>query len=332
MAERLALYLQDGYPLREAIKLVQYAELRGFEAVWQGQRRSARDILVSLAAYGAVTTRIKLGAGVLDIWTRSALSTAVALLSLDDLAPDRVLCGFGIGSDQQAQRAGIVRHKPLLSLRETANAVQRLLAGERVSLRGEHVRLDDAQLDMPPERQEARQVPIYIAATGPNVVALAGEIADGLVMNYLVSPDYTLSVLEELARGAKQAQRSLNAIDRPQLIMVSVDRDRQLALDRARRVVAQYLISQPRVMRASGVDPMLIDDVIQMAHGQPEAIMDVARLVPDSVVQLVTASGSPDEVRAKVAEYRAAGATSAVLYPLGDPRAMIDLFTDRFLS
>jgi len=136
-------------------------------------------------------------------------------------------------------------------------------------------------------------------------------------------------VAEELLPYAEKAGRTLDDVDRPQLVVCSVDRDRALALDRSRELLTQYLGQQPHIMKASGVDPGLIDEigkVLTWPAGQDE-IRKAMRLVPDDVVQMITASGSPDECRAKVAEYVAAGATCPILYPLGDDvRLMIDTF------
>jgi 5,10-methylenetetrahydromethanopterin reductase len=161
------------------------------------------------------------------------------------------------------------------------------------------------------------------------MMELAGEIGDGVLLNYMVSPAYNAQALAALTTGAEKAGRSLDDIDRPQLVVCSVDRDRDLALDRSRELLTQYLGQQPHIMKASGVDPALIDEigrVLTWPAGREE-IRRAMRLVPDDVVQQITASGSPEECRAKVGEYVDAGATCPVLYPLGDDvRLMIDTF------
>ncbi|HYF74406.1 MAG TPA: LLM class flavin-dependent oxidoreductase, partial [Nocardioides sp.] len=132
-----------------------------------------------------------------------------------------------------------------------------------------------------------------------------------------------------LAAGAAKAGRSVDDLDRPQLVVCSVDRDRALALDRARELLTQYLGQQPHIMKASGVDPALIEEIGKVLTwpAERDEIRRAMRLVPDDVVQQITASGSPEECRAKVAEYVEAGATCPVLYPLGDDvRLMIDTF------
>ncbi len=333
MADRVALYLQDAHSLQDAIKYVQYAETRGFEAVWQAESRLVRDAIVPMAAFAATTTRIKIGSGVINNWTRNAGVIAATFLTLDDLAPDRIICGIGAWWDPLAQKVGINRTKPLLAMREVVTTVRDLLARERVTFHGEFVHLDDVELDVVHGRKEPRNVPIYIGATGPKMMALTGEIADGAVLNYLVSPAYNEGALAQLEEGAKQAGKKLDDIDRPQLVVCSVDHDRKKALDNARKLVTQYLGQQPHIMKASGVKQELLDEIGQVLTwpATEEQIEEAMHLVPDDVVQMITASGSPKEVRAKVREYVQNGATCPILYPLGDDvRLMIDTFSDGY--
>jgi len=161
------------------------------------------------------------------------------------------------------------------------------------------------------------------------MMEVAGEIGDGVVLNYMVSPEYNKRALEALAAGADRAGRSLASIDRPQLVVCSVDPDREVALDRSRELLTQYLGQQPHIMKASGVDTRLIEEIGKMLTwpASQEDIRRAMRLVPDEAVQMISASGTPDECRAKVAEYVASGATCPILYPLGDDvRLMIDTF------
>ena len=335
MADRVALYLQDAHSLQDAIRYVQYAEQRGFEAVWQAESRLVRDAVVPMAAFAATTKRIKIGSGVINNWTRNAAVIAATFLTLDDLAQDRIICGIGAWWDPLAQKVGITRSKPLLAMRETVVTVRALLARQRVTFHGEFVNLDDIELDVVHGRKEPRNVPIYIGATGPQMMALTGEIADGAVLNYLVAPAYNEAALQQLETGARKAGRRLDDIDRPQLVVCSVDTDRKQALDGARKLVTQYLGQQPHIMKASGVKQELLDEIAQVLTwpATEEQIEEAMRLVPDDVVQLITASGTPAEVKAKVREYVANGATCPILYPLGDDvRLMIDTFANGYSS
>ncbi len=335
MADRVALYLQDAHPLADAIEYVKYAELCGFEAVWQAESRLVRDAIVPMAAFAAVTSRIKIGSGVINNWTRNAAVIAATFLTLDDLAQDRIYCGIGAWWDPLAAKVGIQRSKNLLAMREVVTVVRRLLNRERVSFDGDFVRMDDVELDVVHGRKTPRNVPIYIGATGPKMMALTGEIADGAVLNYLVSPKYNEMAMAQLEIGARKGGKSIDEIDRPQLVVCSVDHDRAAALDGARKLVTQYLGQQPHIMKASGVSQDLLDEINQVLTwpATEEQILEAMKLVPDDVVQMITASGTPDEVKAKVREYMAAGATCPILYPLGDDvRLMIDTFAGGYAN
>ncbi len=320
MSHRVALYLQDKHDLRESINYVQYAEQKGFEAVWQAESRLVRDAIVPMAAYAATSERIKVGSGVINNWTRNAAVIAATFLTLDDLAPNRILLGIGAWWDPLASKVGIQRRKPLQAMREVVTVVRRLLNMERVTFHGEFVHLTDVELDVVHGRREPRHVPIYIGATGPKMLELAGEIADGVLLNYLVSPKYNEMAMERIQAGLKKSGRSLDEFDRPQLVVCSLDKDRKKALDNARKLVTQYLGQQPHIMKASGVPQELLDEINRVLTwpATEEQIERAMELVPDDIVQMITASGTPEECRAKVREYIAAGATCPVLYPLGE--------------
>jgi 5,10-methylenetetrahydromethanopterin reductase len=325
----VALYLQDAHDIREGLGYVRQAEAKGFTAVWQADSRLVRDAVVPMAAFAAGTDRIRIGSGVVDIWTRNPARLASTFSTLDDLAPGRIICGLGAWWDPLAARVGIDRAKPLRAMREVVAAVRGLLANETVTLDGHHVRLDGVELDYVYQERRPKAVPIYIGATGMQMMELAGEIADGVVLNYLVEPAYNRAAMAALAKGASRAGRAVADIDRPQLVICSVDRDRRAALDSARLLVTQYLGQQPHLMQASGVPQTLLDEIAKVMTwpATHDEVAAASRLVPDDVVQRCTASGEPDEVVAKVDEYAAAGCTCPILYPLApDVGLMLDTF------
>ena len=325
------MYLQDDYPIREAIEYVRYAEDRGFEAVWQAESRLVREATVPMAAFLAETARIKVGAGVVNNWTRNPALLASTFSTLDDLGPGRVILGLGAWWDPLAAKVGIERRRPLTAIRETVEVVRALLADETVTYHGDFVHLDGVELDYVHQERRPKEVPIYIGATGMKMMELAGEIADGVLLNYLVPPTYNAQAMEALERGAARAGRSIDDLDRPQLVVCSVSDDRQAALDRARLLVTQYLGQQPHIMKASGVPMALLDEIGAMLTwpATHEQVVAASKLVPDDIVQMITASGTPDDCRAAVAEYVAAGCTCPILYSVGpDVRLMIDTFAE----
>ncbi|MCJ7660269.1 MAG: LLM class flavin-dependent oxidoreductase [Anaerolineales bacterium] len=329
MSERVALYLQDAHDLRDGLDYVQYAEKRGFEAVWQAESRLVRDAIVPIAAYAAVTERLKVGSGVINNWTRNIGLLAATFLTLDDLAPDRVICGIGAWWDPLARDVGIERRKPLTAMRETVESLRRLLNMERVTYHGEFVSVEGIELDIVHGRREPRNVPIMIGATGDKMMELTGEIADGVVLNYCVPPEYNNRAMELLERGAKKSGRTLDDIDRPQLVVCSVDYDQERAMDTTRELLTQYLAQQPHIAKASGVSQEVVSEIHSIL-GWPatkEQIQEAKHLVPDELILRISASGTPDEARAKVDEYRRNGCTCPILYPVGgDVNLLIDTF------
>lgn len=330
MAERVALYLQDAHDLRDGLDYVQYAEGKGFESVWQAESRLVRDAIVPMAAYAAVTERIKVGSGVINNWTRNIGLLAATFLTLDDLAPDRIICGIGAWWDPLAHNVGIERRKPLTAMRETVEVLRRLLNMERVTYHGEFVHVDGIELDVVHGRREPRNVPIMVGATGDKMMELAGEIADGVVLNYCVPPDYNDNALELLEKGARKAGRALQDFDRPQLVVCSVDPDAEKAIDTTRELLTQYLAQQPHIAKASGVSQEIVAE-IQSILGWPatkEQIQRAKHLVPEDLIHRITASGTPEQARAKVAQYREHGATCPILYSVGgNVKLLIDTFS-----
>jgi 5,10-methylenetetrahydromethanopterin reductase len=326
--DRVALYLQDAHSLQEGIKLAQYAESKGFEAVWQAESRLVRDAIVPMAAFAATTSRVKIGSGVINNWTRNIGLLAATFLTLDDLAPDRIICGIGAWWDPLARNVGIERRKPLLAMRETIDVLRRLLRMENVTFQGEFHQVTGIELDVVHGRREPRNVPIYIGATGDLMMEMTGEIADGALLNYCVPPEYNDKAMELLEKGARKAGRRVEDIDRPQLVVCSVDNDRKRAIEAAKVLLTQYLAQQPHIAKASGVSEDVVKKV-QSILGWPatrEQVHEAMQYVPDEFVLKISATGTPEEARAKVQEYIQRGCTCPVLYPMSDPQLMIDTF------
>jgi len=281
-----------------------------------------------MAAFAAVTERIKVGSGVINNWTRNIGLLAATFLTLDDLAPNRIICGIGAWWDPLARNVGIERRKPLQAMRETVEVLRRLLAMENVTFHGEFHHVEGIELDVVHGRREPRNVPIMIGATGDKMMELAGEIADGAVLNYCVPPEYNDKAMELLDIGARRVGRSVYDLDRPQLIVCSVHEDRDEAIRGAKMLLTQYLAQQPHIAKASGVTQDVVDK-IQSILGWPatkEQIQKAMVYVPDDLVLRITATGTPAEVIARVQEYLKRGATCPILYPLGDVKLMIDTF------
>jgi len=331
MPQTLALYMQDKHAIPYELEMARYAESRGFDAIWQADTRLARDGIVMMSAFLATTQRLVLGTGVLPIWTRNPAVIAATFSTMYELAPGRVICGLGAWWEPISSQVGVKRERPLQAMREYVECIRQLFTMQETTYTGDFVNVKGIKLDIIHGDPSPRPIPIYIGATGPKMLELTGEIADGCVLNYMVSPAYIREACGLLEVGAKRVGKTLADIDRPELIVCSLSEDREAALNEARELVVQYLAQEPHIMKASGVSEDLLNEVHKVL-GWPatkEQVQAAMKLVPDEVVQMITAAGTPAECRAKVREYMEAGCTCPILYPLmPDIKPVIDAFAD----
>jgi 5,10-methylenetetrahydromethanopterin reductase len=316
----MGMYLQDKHPIRQGVEFAQLAENSGFEQIWQAESRLAREATIPLAAIAQVTDKIQLGTGVISMWTRNIGLTAATFSTLNELAPNRIKCGLGAWWEPLATKVGVNRVKSLRVMREIVETLRKMFNMENVTFKGEFVNVDGIELDIVHGQRDKVNVPLYVGATGDKMLELSGKIGDGVLLNYLVSPLYNDKAIKLVNKGAQTRGLTWKDIDRPQLVVVSLDEDADLALDKARELVTQYLGQQPHIGLASGVDSDLLDDVKKVL-GWPateKQIKQAMKLVPDDIVQLVAAAGTADDCRAKVAEYIKHGCTCPIMYPLAD--------------
>jgi 5,10-methylenetetrahydromethanopterin reductase len=195
--------------------------------------------------------------------------------------------------------------------------IPRLLAGEAVTYRGRCVELDGARIEdvlgsdggLPRAR-----IPLYIAATGPRAVESASEVADGVLLNVCLPVSYVRERRQRLAAAAQRAGRDGSSIEVTMCIVVSPHADARQGRDAARRFIAVYLSLFPNVARETGLDPGFVRALsAAFAAGGVDA---AAPSVGDDVVDLLSASGSVEECRRRLDEYRDAGVDLPILAPV----------------
>ena len=337
MKQRMAIYMQDKVDIRQELELARYMEERGFSEIWQGDNRLARDCIVLMSAFLTHTRKLRLGSGVLPIWTRNPAVIAATFSSMWELGGKydgrgRVMLGLGAWWQPIAGRVGVDLRKPLQAMRENIEVIRRLLAMEEVTFHGEFVHMDHVALDVVWGDASPRDVPIYIGATGDKMLELAGEIADGACLNYGVSVDYVRRAIGLVEKGAAKAGRSLKELDLPELIVVSLsDAHPEKALHEGKKLAAYYFATEPHIMKASGVSEAIAEQARAMM-GWPATEEDYERasaVIPDEIVHQIMAVGTAAQCRARVQEYIDAGVTCPILYPLmGNIKEVIDAFAE----
>lgn len=308
------------------------AEDRGFEVGFFSETiELVRDSVTSLAAIGLNTERMTLGCTQITR-LRTPLVMAQSLAALDELTGGRMMMAPGACTHTHAKRHGLDRADPGQCLIEWVEGMRLLLSGETVSYHGEHVNFDDVRISFTLARD---YVPLFIPATSKKGLQIAGRIGDGVLLNATCSPEYSANAIAIVRRAAEESGRDWSSFHIWQIVNTSVEDDHGKALDAIRWEIASKLdpIQLPFIIKpkkAVGEPYMHEEDipVFQEAwrRGGKQALIET---VPDSYVEGLTASGTPDEVVARIQRYRDVGVQVPLLRPAAPHQVdrLLDLFS-----
>lgn len=317
---RYGFGLLDRPSVPHQLDLAQRAEEEGFSSIWVCETRLARDAISVMGAIAARTTRITIGSGVVNSWNRNPALMAMTFATLNNLAPDRIILGLGAYWDPLASKQGITRSKPLTQMREYVEVVRRLLALEDdVTFESELVTVRGLSLDLGHgDARVPQNVPIFLGPTGPKMMELAGEVADGALINGLLTPEYVAESIRHIQAGAERAGRDPGAIAKPGYVNVALDEDGDRARMTARRLVAMYLGQQPHIGKASGLPDDVLAEVRRLVQWPPapgalDAAMD---LVTEEIALGHVAAGTAEECREQLKKWEATGLDEIVIVPL----------------
>ncbi len=298
--------------VRDNFDLARYADSRGVDSLWVSEPQIAADALTPLAAYAAVTERIRLGTSVIPIWTRNPALIAQSFAALDMLAPGRTILGLGAWWNPLAEQVGIQMDKPIRAMREVIESCRLLWAKDApVDYAGELVSLRRVFMEGP---AVSHDIKVFIGAVGPQMLRLTGGIADGVILNGNHTVEATALEIAHLAEGAAAAGRSLDDIEIAKMIRVKIgDRDRLLAEEKPR--VARYVAQQPHIAGPAGITPDLLTRLQERITwpATDEEVESGARLLSDDAVAALGCFGDADEVRKRMREYADTGVDLFIL-------------------
>jgi alkanesulfonate monooxygenase SsuD/methylene tetrahydromethanopterin reductase-like flavin-dependent oxidoreductase (luciferase family) len=307
------------------------AESRGYEIGFFSETIELnRDSPTALATFSLATSKLTLGTTQI-VRLRSPLVMAQTLASLDEMSGGRIMLAPGACTQTHSKRHGLEHINSSVALREYVEAIRLILTGERVSYHGEAVNFDDVELGFEPLR---KYIPMYLPATSKPGLRLAGKIADGVLLNAICSPEYSANALAIVRESAEEAGRDWSEFKVAQLINCSVEDDHDAAVQAIKWEVASKLdpiqlpfIAGPK-MRVG--EPYIREEDIPVFEeawnrGGKEALIAA---VPDSYVEGMTASGTPDEVLARVQKFRDVGVHLPILRPAAahQTERLLDLF------
>jgi F420-dependent oxidoreductase-like protein len=302
---RIGAFLMPGRDLDAAVELVRRAETLGYESVWV-THGAGRDSFLVLSAYGAATRRLGLGNGVVPIYPRHPVAMAQAALTLSEMTRGRFRLGIGVSHRPSMEgMLGLTLSEPLAVTREYVEVLRGALA-TGASFKGRHFHVN--WTIALPERPPAP--PIYLAALGPKMCELAGEIADGAIL-WLCAPDYVRRVaLPAIERGRRRAGKALAGFDVVAAAPIAVTDDVPAARAAFRAELVRYLTLPfyRAMLEGSG-------------YGKALTAFDRTGETPDDLADALGAVGDAGRGRAFVDAYRAAGVTLPAIRPITFPDA-----------
>jgi 5,10-methylenetetrahydromethanopterin reductase len=301
MSVELGVALPLRAPLEQILKTARLAEELGCGFLWATDDRLQKDVFSVLAAIAMEARRLRLGPGVTNPYSRHPALIAAGVATLDELSGGRAVLGIGAGGTNH-QALGIRREAPAVALREAIGLIRGLLAGDEVTVEGRIVHAIKARLDFVPIRAG---IPIYVGSRGPQVLELAGELADGVIVGNVATSEGWRYALDHIAAGAERAGRTLSDLLLTAWVYLAVADKRSDALEAVRPLVATSLVTSRPVLHEIGIElPIQFAEAMEGMGWSLEghAVERAGRLVPDETLAQLAVAGTPADCGTRLYE------------------------------
>ena len=298
---------------KDLIRYAQEAEALGYEGFWLTEE-SGKEAFATLAVLAQATRRIRLGTGIVNLYSRTPTLLAMSARTLHDLSGGRFVLGLGTGGIGFMERGhGIPIERPLQRARETIEIVRGLLSSKRFSYEGEWFHIRNFRLR---EGPVAEKIPIYLSALKPKMTGLAARIADGFIANWPTdeSIEEVRAIVQKEAESVGRDPKEVKILT---LLMTCPDPSDEQALQAMRRGLAFYCASPHyhHIADISGLGPQ-VRKVMEV--WERKDFEEASRLVTDAMMEKFSLTGSPDTCRNRLKRLLDAG-VYPIIYPLFRP-------------
>jgi len=311
MDNRIGLMLWPTPGLEAGFERGVWAAQAGFDDIWLPDGEGMQDPLVLAGALAVATERVRIATGIVPVYNRPPAILATSIAAVEQRAAGRFVLGLGSSTQNMVDRwYGLPFDRPLQRVRETVELLRMLLAGKKSAYDGVTIRSHGFRLKEPP----CQPVPIYLAAMGPRMLQLTGELADGVVLNDMTTPDRVAWALEEIDRGAKRNARRVDDLEIVMRRAIAVTDTWDEGLEFFRDHLAFYASA-----------PVYQDTIVRLGYGAAIGEIragyrerDRARIraaVSDEMVERVFTFGSADHCLARMRADYAAGIDTLVVSP-----------------
>ncbi|MDA4114914.1 MAG: LLM class flavin-dependent oxidoreductase [Thaumarchaeota archaeon] len=324
MTDRIALGFNPVLSVRDAVRFGTKAESLGYESIWFHESLYQRDVFTYLSSVLLSTTRIRVGSGVINTFTRHPLTAAATFASLSEVSGGRAIMGLGLGSFPTIPNIGfkifpVSETHPLRRIREYVAISRSFWAGERLDYRGEFYTAEKMQSDI----KLAHRVPIYIASLSGLTQRYAGSEADGAILSpSIATTETTATMVGHVRTGEDRARRK---VDKASYLLTSVDEDGARARDAVRNFYF-FLYQLGEVIRPEALEPygVTLAQVEKFRAAWKRGDAEAPGLVPDAAIDALSVAGTPREARSKIQGYRSAGVDLPILMPIGNVNYAIE--------
>ncbi|MFZ0168789.1 MAG: LLM class flavin-dependent oxidoreductase [Candidatus Dormiibacterota bacterium] len=309
---RLGLAGVIDIPLELLARRAQRLEELGFDQMWLPDERLTRNVYVGLALAARATNNIGLGVGVTNPYTRNPAHTAAAVATLDELSGGRMTLGFGAGGD--LSHYGLEKVRPVRAIREAVQIARGLCSGGELAYSGELFSTIHAHLGFQP----VRCPPIYIAARGPQILSLAGEIADGAIIGGFSDQAGLRYAKARIAAGLGKSKRTWDAIETVAWLYFSMSEEPDVSRNAVRRIVMASIITSHAVLDQIGVVlPTGLQTFLNRRRWVigPEELVEASNLLEEAQLNAFAVFGTPDECLAKLTSLAVAPVNQLALVP-----------------
>jgi 5,10-methylenetetrahydromethanopterin reductase len=318
LTTRLALGFNPVLPVRDAVLIGKKAESLGYESIWFHESLFQRDALTYISAVLLSTTRIRVGSGAINTFTRHPLTSAASFASMSELSGGRAIMGIGLGSFPTIPNIGfkifpVTETRPLKRIKEYVSVTRSFWAGDKLAFRGEFYTAERMQSDI----KLGFKVPIYIASLTERTQAYAGAEADGAILSPSVAtPRTTGTMVEHVRVGERRKGRT---VDKASYLLTSVDEDGKKARDVIRGFYF-FLYQLGEVIKPESLEPygVALSEVAAFRAAWKRGDPTARDLVPDRAIDALTVAGTSAEARTRIEEYRGAGVDLPILMPIGN--------------
>ncbi len=288
-------------------ELVRTADRCGYTDAWSYESYST-DAFAPIAAAAMLSDKMRFGCAIIPVFTRPAPLIAMSAVTTNQLAGGRFILGLGISTPNIVEQwMGVPFRKPVTLMRETVEALRAIFRGEKVTMAGDMVKINGFRLDAPLEHAPK----IYIGAQGTKMLRLAGEIGDGVIVNF-VTPETLPAMLEHTRDGMRAAGKDPAKLDVVCRIIVAVDEDEAVTRNLFRRSLTAYVTvpQYNKFFREIGYDKEATVAIDAWNAGDRKKALDS---IPDDMVEKIFVFGTPEKCRNRLEEYARAGITTTAL-------------------